>query len=120
VTVDREADEPLHWSWAAILTDPVRLAVLRALSELQSATIAELRCRCHASERTVRRHLEALGALGLVLEQPGERDGLSPGRPGRRFVLDAEVGTRVSALFELLREPLVTTPPPAQLPPWVR
>ena len=101
----------------AVLTDPVRLAVLRGLCELGTATTAELRARCHTSDPTVRRHLEALEALGLVHEQPGERDGLTPGRPARRFTLDADVVDRIFALFEVLSEPLVPRPAPGRLPP---
>jgi DNA-binding transcriptional ArsR family regulator len=100
-----------------ILADPVRLFVLRGLCELECATIAELRVRCHSSDPTVRRHLEALEALGLVREQPGERDGLTPGRPARTFTLDAEAATKARAMFELLREPLVPTPEPDPQPP---
>lgn len=101
----------------AVLTDPVRLAILRGLCELRTATTTELRERCHTSDPTVRRHLEALEALGLVREQPGERDGLTPGRPARRFTLDAEAATRVCALFEILSEPLVPAPEPERRPP---
>lgn len=110
----------LHWSWAAVLTDPVRLAVLRALCGLRTATIAELRRRCHTSDRTVRRHLEALEALGLVNEQPGERDGLTPGRPASRFTLDPDAAERLGALFEVLSDPLLPTPAPDPPPPAAR
>ena len=113
-----EADENnLHWSWTAVLTDPIRLAVLRGLCELGTATTAELRTRCHSSDPTIRRHLEALETLGLIQEQPGERDGLTPGRPASRFTLDADVATRVAALFEVLSEPLLPTPEPGRLQP---
>src|SRR3954471_10460686 len=86
--MDEAVEQPLHWSWTAVLTDPVRLAVLRGLCDLGTATTAELRPRCHTSDPTIRRHLEALEALGLVREQPGEREGLTPGRPASRFTLD--------------------------------
>lgn len=111
------ADTTPHWSWMAILTDPVRLVVLRALCEMRTATTAELRERCHSSDPTVRRHLEALEALGLVREQPGERDGLTPGRPARTFTLDAEAARRARALFEVLSEPLVPVSAPVPRPP---
>jgi predicted ArsR family transcriptional regulator len=101
----------------AILTDPVRLSLLRGLCQLKSATISELRGLCHTSDPTVRRHLEALATLGLVREERSEPDGVTPGRPARRFVLDAEAATRLCALFEVLSEPLVPTLAPAQPPP---
>jgi predicted ArsR family transcriptional regulator len=100
-------ESPLHWTWAAVLTDPARLAVLRGLCELEAASAAELAARCHTSNRTARRHLEALEALGAVREEAGERDGLTPGRPPARFRLDVEAGERLCAVFELLRKPLV-------------
>jgi predicted ArsR family transcriptional regulator len=113
-------DTTPHWSWAPILTDSVRLAILRGFCELGTATAAELCERCHSSDPTVRRHLEALEALGLVREVPGERDGVTPGRPARRFTLDADAARRVCALFRLLGEPFVPMPAPAPPPPAAR
>jgi DNA-binding transcriptional ArsR family regulator len=115
--MDQAVENPLHGSWMAILTDPVRLALLQALSECGSATTAQLCQRCHTSDPTMRRHLEALEALGLVREHPAERDGLTPGRPAKRYILDADVGTKVCALFELLSDPLVPMSAPASRPP---
>lgn len=111
------AEHSLHWSWTQVLTDPVRLAVLRGLCELGEVTIAELSRGCHTSDSTVRRHLDALVALGLVRERPGERDGLTPGRPASSFVLDPDAAARACALFEVLREPLLPSPEPAPPPP---
>jgi DNA-binding transcriptional ArsR family regulator len=108
---------PIDPSWAAILTDPVRLSVVRALCQLQTATTAELRVLSHTSDPTLRRHLEALEALGLICELLGERDGTTPGRPARRFSLDGDAAARLRTVFELLSEPLVTTPGPARQPP---
>lgn len=107
----------LHWSWAAVLSDPVRLSVLEGLCELETANATELGACCHASDRTLRRHLEALEELGLVREQPGERDGVTPGRPPSRFSVDARARERIRALLAVIREPLVPTPAPARLPP---
>jgi predicted ArsR family transcriptional regulator len=107
-------EQYLHASWTAVLTDPVRLAVLRGLCQLKAATTAELRGLCHTSDPTVRRHLEALATLGLVREEAAEPDGITPGRPARRFRLDADAEARLCALFELLSEPLATTPEPAR------
>jgi DNA-binding transcriptional ArsR family regulator len=115
--IPEHADNPMHWSWMAILTDPVRLELLHALCQLGEATAAELRAHCHTSDPTVRRHLEALEALGLVREHPGERDGLTPGRPARRHVLDAEAAAKISNLFGLINTPLVPTSAPELQPP---
>ena len=67
---------------------------------------------CHTSDPTIRRHLTSLEALDLVREVPGERNGLTPGRPPSRFILDPDVAMRLSNLFELISEPLVPTPAP--------
>jgi predicted ArsR family transcriptional regulator len=112
VTVEDQLDP----SWMAILTDPVRLSVLRGLCQLEAATTAELCSLCHTSDPTVRRHLEALEALGLVRAKPAEGDGMTPGRPARRFRLDADAAASLCALFDLLSEPLVPTLEPAQRP----
>ena len=117
---DEAADTTLHWSWTAILTDPVRLAILRGLCELRSATVAELGQRCHSSGPTVRRHLEALEAFGVIREEPGQCDGFTPGRPARRFHLDAEAAARACDLFAALSQPLVPDPAPATQPPAAR
>jgi predicted ArsR family transcriptional regulator len=79
--------------------------------------MAELLPGCHTSERTVRRHLEALAALGVVSEEPGERDGLTPGRPAGRFTLDDEVAQRARPLFQLLSQPLAPWLPLGPEPP---
>lgn len=107
------SENSLHWSWAAVLTDPVRLSVLSGLCRLGTATITDLHELCHTSDPTIRRHLEALEALGLVREQPAERDGVSPGRPARSFTIDPEATVRISTLFELVSEPLLPEPAPA-------
>jgi predicted ArsR family transcriptional regulator len=110
--VDNFSENPLHTSWAAILTDPVRLSVLCGLCDLETATIADLREVCHTSDPTVRRHLEALEALGLVREEPAERDGISPGRPAKTFTIDPGAAVRLCTLFDLLSEPLLPVPLP--------
>jgi DNA-binding transcriptional ArsR family regulator len=120
MTLDDTVLDRSDMSWISVLIDPVRLAVLRALCELPTATIAELRLHCHSSDPTVRRHLDALAALGLVHEQPGKRDGLTPGRPASRFTLAGETADRLSALFAILEEPLAPNLPPDRPPPALR
>lgn len=117
VSGDEVSRDPFHWSWSAVLTDPVRLSILHTLCALQAATTLQLSRRCHSSDPTIRRHLEALEAIGLVREHPGKRDGLTPGRPASRYTLDARAADRVRALFELLNEPLVPIPAPDPPPP---
>jgi predicted ArsR family transcriptional regulator len=96
----------LHPNWLEIITDPVRLDVLFALSPTGAGSVSQIARRCHASERTVRRHLDALVALGFVRESPPDRGSERPGRPPTRFILDGLVRDRVMALFDLLSQPL--------------
>ena len=73
ITVEDQLDP----SWMAILTDPVRLSVLLGLCQLRAATTSQLRTMCHTSDPTLRRHLQALEALGIVRQEPAERDGVT-------------------------------------------
>ena len=109
---DETAPNRIHWSWASVLSDPIRLSVLQALCELRTATALEVCHRCHGSDPTIRRHLEVLEAIGLVREQAGERDGITPGRPAKRYTIDSDVAGQLCALLELLREPLAPFPAP--------
>jgi predicted ArsR family transcriptional regulator len=93
-----------------VLTDPVRLAVLMTLSTMGNGSAAEIAQRCHASERTVKRHLDALVALGIVRESRGESGSDRRGRPPARFILDATVRDRALEVFALLRQPLPPSP----------
>ena len=92
--------------WLVVFTDPVRLTVLRHLHDLGTATVTELSTGAHTSSRTLRRHLDALVALGIVHEVDDEREGVRPGRPPNRFLLDPDVRQRLEELFALLAEPL--------------
>jgi len=116
--VRTEIPTEIDLGWVTILRDPARVWLLRALCELEAPTISELREVCHTSDPTVRRHLEALEALGLVRAEPAERNGVTSSRPPTRFVIAGDAVERLCALFQLLSEPLVPSPAPAQgLPP---
>jgi predicted ArsR family transcriptional regulator len=82
------------------IADPVRLGLVRCLAEGREATAAELSGRCQASGPTIRRHLEALVASGIVAEAAGASDGVTPGRPAARFSLRPEARAGLSRLFE--------------------
>jgi predicted ArsR family transcriptional regulator len=103
---DESAQSSIDSSWFSVLTDPIRVTVLHSLCELGTATMAELSAHGHMSERTLRRHLDALAALELVVEQRGERDGARTGRPASRFALRPRARRQAGALFEVLSEPL--------------
>jgi predicted ArsR family transcriptional regulator len=79
----------------------VRLGVLHELSETELATATELLGRCQASMPTLRRHLDAMVAIGLVEEQSGESDGETPGRPAARFSLAPELRESVRSVIRL-------------------
>lgn len=83
--------------WLRGIADPVRLSVLHRLSEVERATAGELAARCQTSRPTLRRHLEAMVAIGLIEERAGESDGETPGRPAARFSLAASVRESVCA-----------------------
>lgn len=107
----------LHKSWLDVLGDPIRILLLERLLVVDEASARELLGTIDASEPTLRRHLEKMVALGLVVERRGTRNGLTPGRPACRFRLQPEVRERATRLFQVLAEPLATsTAPAATLP----
>jgi DNA-binding transcriptional ArsR family regulator len=73
--------------WLAGIADPVKFAVVRVLADAGSATISDLAEGCEASVPTLRRHLGALIAIGIVTEESGASDGLTVGRPAIRYRL---------------------------------
>lgn len=85
--------------WLEVVADPVRLGILRTLSQVGEATPSDLATRAQASSRTLRRHLEALVSLGVIEEHPARSDGETPGRPAARFSLPAEIGRSVRSFF---------------------
>lgn len=73
--------------WIDVVADPVRLRILRTLSQVEDATISELASESPASYQTLRRHLEALQASGVIRARAGVSEGRS-GRPAARFSLE--------------------------------
>jgi DNA-binding transcriptional ArsR family regulator len=73
--------------WLEVIADPVRLQILRKLSRVEEATTSELASDGPASYQTLRRHLEALEASGVIRARAGVSEGES-GRPATRFSLD--------------------------------
>jgi DNA-binding transcriptional ArsR family regulator len=91
---------PRRAHWLDVIADPVRLQILRSLSKVTEATTSELALRSPASYQTLRRHLEALEAVGVIEARPGVSDGETGGRPAVRFSLAPEVRRSVSLAFE--------------------
>ncbi len=77
--------------WLDVVADPVRLQILRALSQVSEATASELAAHSPASYQTLRRHLEALETFGVIRARPGVSDGETSGRPAARFSLSPDV-----------------------------
>lgn len=77
--------------WLKAVADPLRLHIVRCLYAAEVATVGELSEGCGASMQTLRRHLDALSSLGMLIEQPGESNGETTGRPPVSFSLAPEV-----------------------------
>lgn len=87
-------------SWLEVIADPVRLGILRSLSQVANATTTDLASWAQASSQTLRRHLDALVSVGVIVEHPAESDGETPGRPAARFSLPAEMRESVRAVLQ--------------------
>jgi DNA-binding transcriptional ArsR family regulator len=85
--------------WLEVVADPIRLGILRALSQVAEATTSDLATVGQASSQTLRRHLDALVSLGVIHEHPAQSDGETPGRPAARYSLPGEVRQSVRAVF---------------------
>lgn len=103
------SESGVHPSWLPVLTDPIRLGVLHRLSSRSHASASALAAACHASERSLRRHLEAMAALSLIHEHEAERGVPAPGRPPARFSLAPAAQEQTLALFAVLEAPLLAS-----------
>jgi predicted ArsR family transcriptional regulator len=88
--------------WLALVADPIRLRIVVVLSEVEQASAADLAALGEVSGPTLRRHLSALVALGVVEQRRGESDGQTPGRPPAQFVLPARIRDSVRAVLAVL------------------
>jgi predicted ArsR family transcriptional regulator len=88
-----------HLHWLDVVADPVRLQILRKLSRVEDATTSELANDSPASYQTLRRHLEALQAFGVIRARAGVSEGES-GRPAARFSLDPELRVSVRSAID--------------------
>jgi len=89
-------------AWLYAVADPTRLRILLSLSQVEEATAADLSLSGEASNQTLRRHVQALVALGVIEERIGESDGETPGRPASRFRMPPEVRSSLRAITEAL------------------
>jgi len=86
-------------SWLDAVADPVRLQIIRVLARLGEANASELAGHGPASYQTLRRHLGALEAAGVIESTPGVSDGHTSGRPAIRFRLTAAVRESVGGVL---------------------
>jgi len=96
----KEASASPTARWLEVIADPVRLGILRSLSQVPEATAADLAHWGQASSQTLRRHLDALVALGVIDEHPPRSDGETPGRPAARFSLTEEMRESVRSVLD--------------------
>jgi len=73
--------------WLEAVANPIRLRIVRHLSDCESASLDDLSKAVSAQRNTVRAHLRALMGAGVVARLPGQSDG-SLGRPPARYRLD--------------------------------
>jgi DNA-binding transcriptional ArsR family regulator len=99
MTEPTEAAAPRAARWLEVIADPIRLGILRSLSQVEEATTSDLASAGQASSQTLRRHLEALVALGVIHEHPAISDGETPGRPAARYSLAPDVRESVRSVL---------------------
>lgn len=92
--------ERAETTWLVAVADPVRLQIVRSLSQVTEATVSELAMWTQASCQTLRRHLDALEANGVIESSPGWGDGETPGRPAARFSLLPGVRESVCSILD--------------------
>jgi DNA-binding transcriptional ArsR family regulator len=79
--------------WLEAVANPIRLRIVRHLSECESASLDDLSKAVAAQRNTVRAHLRALMGAGVVARLPGQSDG-KLGRPPARYRLDRREAPR--------------------------
>jgi DNA-binding transcriptional ArsR family regulator len=96
--VSGEAFAPVP-EWLNAVADPVRLRIICFLVGVPDATASELVALASASRQTVRRHLDALVAFGVVHQTAGVPHDTTLGRPPARFSLPLAVRRSVGRLL---------------------
>ena len=91
---------PRATRWLELIADPIRLGILRSLSQVTEATTADLASWGQASSQTLRRHLDALVSVGVIIEHPARSDGETPGRPAAHFSLSTEMRESVRSVLQ--------------------
>jgi DNA-binding transcriptional ArsR family regulator len=108
--------------WLEAVANPIRLRIVRHLNERDSASLDELAQEVSAQRNTVRVHLRALMAAGVVARLPGQPEGRL-GRPPARYRLERQLVQRAgpgAGATRALRSPVtvVVRDYPAGAPEW--
>jgi DNA-binding transcriptional ArsR family regulator len=108
--------------WLEAVANPIRLRIVRHLSGCESASLDELSAAVAAQRNTVRAHLRALMAAGVVARLPGQSEGRL-GRPPARYRLerrDQPRGVAARGTPTGVRSPVsvVVRDYPASVPAW--
>jgi predicted ArsR family transcriptional regulator len=98
-TAGAQSESQERSSWLDVIADPIRLQIIRSLSQVTEATASDLAGKSQASYQTLRRHLDVLELFGVIQILPGQSDGETPGRPAARFCLRPDVRESVQAVF---------------------
>lgn len=96
----------IHPTWLPIFADPARLTTLALLHRCGIASVRDLATHAHTSTRTLRRHLDALVAVGVARAIQDENGQIRSGRPPTCYLVDPEVHGILDELFALLARPL--------------
>jgi DNA-binding transcriptional ArsR family regulator len=104
------------------VANPIRLRIVRHLSDCESASLDDLSKAVSAQRNTVRAHLRALMGAGVVARLPGQSDGRL-GRPPARYRLerrDLPRGQRPGNDVPGVRSPVavVVRDYPGRVPAW--
>jgi DNA-binding transcriptional ArsR family regulator len=103
--------------WLEAVADPVRLRILRCLSEHARATVPEIARAADASRQTVRRHLDSLVAFGVVTRVPGLSNGERVGRPATIYHLASDTRESVEETLRVAQFRVRTGPASGPISP---
>lgn len=109
--------------WLEAVANPIRLRIVRHLSDRESASLDELSQAVSAQRNTVRSHLRALMSAGVVARTPGESEGRL-GRPPARYRLErrelprGEPGSRGAARQLRSAVSVTVRDYPGRVPSW--
>jgi DNA-binding transcriptional ArsR family regulator len=110
--------------WLEAVANPIRLRIVRFLSDRDSASLDELAEAVSAQRNTVRVHVRALMNAGVVARLPGRPEGGRLGRPPSRYRLErrllgaARADPRANLPAPRSPVSVVVRDYPAAVPPW--